>query len=446
MKPNSIKRLALAILLTWLPINALWAQQQRTGGSDGGGGSGYAGQMFERYIVDPTALPSFKTLKPIFDNLDRQDKAVTQDEQWWTNLLKVKTWYLAPVTLKQIGKKTLGVDHIVEEPDQIGRQPSLYAPIWLDSRKYKAHPESQSIDIMHEYIEALYMLQFWPASKMGEVTRARGFEVDEPVPTAEDNKEIDRDMPARPLRPLNQDDYNHIQDMTDWLMKNGATASLKQVDNVFLAHNFDPRLFKPFDDGPGVDLTAQTVSHFLRQSQIRGFPEFNCVSYELDKRDKCTLFFEFPTKEETAGETGMSAVSVRVTLKMGSETVWDRRLFIFGEGTQTAPLEYGLLRFSAVPVITNGHSGERFEHFQMAFKAISVEEKEYVLTGFVRAPRVITRARTSEYGGRVCDALAPHATDLMSDAIYGFSQAADEHSLRLFASGYRSMLEEQSCN
>lgn len=209
------------------------------GTSDSGGGTGVEGKIFESYIVDPTALPAYKQyIQPLLKNI----KSHTQESFEFDRLFKIKTWYIAPVTLNKVAKDSLGLEFIASDTQQIARQ--SMKEVWINKHIFDEMTSKDQADLLlHEMIMSLYFLKFVKFSELCKMSDAIFME-EENSDCAEFSEILDRMMPPEEFKPLNEQDNENIRFVTGWLSRNAQVQiSEKDFYRVLLYKGFDQRLF-----------------------------------------------------------------------------------------------------------------------------------------------------------------------------------------------------------
>lgn len=211
------------------------------GTTDGAGGNGINGKAYEAYIVDPQTLPAYKNIlskkieaiskewnRPILENnLSRKEDA------FFNFMWKTKKWYLAPISLKTLNKKVIGVEFSVEQTEQLAVQTEK--EVWLDSREFEKMTEQEQARLLiHEYVMNLYLMRF--SSVYDSCLQASPFT----ETNCETREEVDKRFPPEEKRDLNREDYANIRAMTDLIMQD---VPAKTIIDSFATKNFDKRYF-----------------------------------------------------------------------------------------------------------------------------------------------------------------------------------------------------------
>jgi hypothetical protein len=211
------------------------------GTTDGAGGNGINGKAYEAYIVDPQTLPAYRNIvgKKIEalskewnrPTLEKDPKA--KEDLFFSFMWKTKKWYLAPISLKSLDKKVIGVEFSVERTEQLAVQTEK--EIWIDSRAFEKMSEQEQARLLtHEYVMNLYLMRF---SSLYDICM-------QVSPFTETNcdtrEEVDKMFPFEAKRDLNNEDYTNIRAMTDLIMQD---APAKAIIDSFAVKNFDKRYF-----------------------------------------------------------------------------------------------------------------------------------------------------------------------------------------------------------
>lgn len=250
---NKCLRLFVGLLVTTyvtLNVNYALAESKKpktardVGTSDGVGGNGFNRKMLESYVFHPEKSPAFtpkiaKILKTIFEDVETKDKGLS--------ILKLKTWYLAPKSLKPIDKKILGVEFINGGIDQIAIQND--SEIWIDSGLFSAMTrEEQSVLILHEVVMTYYLVKFMKFSELCRLME-RAMEYNNCFdPTSATAEQADKLFPPEPLRDLVEKDYQNIRYLTNWLLKQGDKLTMQRFWKVARLSGFDQRFTKPEEE------------------------------------------------------------------------------------------------------------------------------------------------------------------------------------------------------
>lgn len=222
------------------------------GTADAGGGNAIGGRPIESYRVDPTKLDAYiKVLKPKFDfdRADETEEQKKQGEESTRRFINNKNWYIAPINLKTLDNKTLGLSVSKDSTQQLAAQTNN--EIWIDQRLWdKLSLEDQATLIVHEYVMMLYLLRF--ESGISLCKKYFNFQSTESGSsfTCEDlakyNDEEFRwilEPAIEPSRQLEANDYANIRIVTANIM-NANTETLKNnITDMFIKYNFDPRIF-----------------------------------------------------------------------------------------------------------------------------------------------------------------------------------------------------------
>lgn len=213
------------------------------GTSDSGGCNGINNKCLDSYIIDPTQLPAFnKIVKPLLDNIksEKKDGALSTYYQ----VFKMKTWYLAPVSLDEINNDVLGISFVKSNTQQIARQ-SMKA-VWIDSRIFDKMSEvDQGQLLVHEMVMTLYFLRFTSLKELCELTNIISANHNNPscskIPSY-----FEKEMAPEKERPLNDADNEKIRSATGWVFQY-AKNPVNEVEfiNTLNYYGFDKRMFNP---------------------------------------------------------------------------------------------------------------------------------------------------------------------------------------------------------
>jgi hypothetical protein len=206
------------------------------GTTDGNGGNGVDGRMYESYIVDPTELPAFKNV--ILDQLKifeailprsgpdaYTDEDILRQREKAKLLFLGKTWYIAPISLKSLNKKSIGVEFSQENTEQLAIQTEQ--EVWINAEAFnKMTEKDQATLIVHELTMTFYL-----NAQKGNRDFCKMFGApDSNCADIPDNK------PRK--EKLDQTDYQKIRAATNFFMS--ITKDTKYSDITALSASFRP--------------------------------------------------------------------------------------------------------------------------------------------------------------------------------------------------------------
>lgn len=265
-----------------------------TGTSDSGGGTGIDGKVFESYIVDPTQLPAYKQhLEPLLKNI----KSKKQDGARYDQVLKMKTWYIAPVDLSKVSKDVLGVSFMKSATQQIARQ--TQKEVWIDQRIYDQMNGNDQADlILHELVMTMYFFKFMTMSEMCKLAALDSAEK-ENEGCVKDREFFDKTMPPAKAHPLTDQDNENIRFVTGWLKQNAQkTIAEKDFIRILFYKGFDKRLFRPENYGEKppslgeLKISKKEFYQVIRGAELSGHMPEVCFAATNGASKRCKIKFE----------------------------------------------------------------------------------------------------------------------------------------------------------
>lgn len=269
-------------------------------GDLGGGANGINGRPLDSYIKDPRTLPVYiQYLKPIFDHISAEEAAEnarthSQSKDNETSSLAdyfaMKTWYFVPKELSEINQNALGVSFGKDGTQQIAHHRDR--SIWINTLIFdEMAPADQAMTLLHEFVMAMYFMRFKSMAQICDLSRmANPSHKSCPGTSLKFIRAFDLIYPVEPLHPLNADDYEKIRPMTNWLMINGATATISDIKSMFLAYDFDRRFFNvtATRNDPLQITSKEVVAAFSRAKFGRRMPT-RCSGTGNQNLGPCTL-------------------------------------------------------------------------------------------------------------------------------------------------------------
>lgn len=400
------------------------------GTTDGGGGNGLDSKVYESYIVDPTATPAYKeNLAPIFD------KFPIEKGFSWAAFFKVKTWYIAPVELKKLSKETLGVSFSENSTEQLAVQTEK--EIWIEARSFdKTTPKDQASLILHEFVMTLYYLKFKPISELCRLV-AEVSPMSSPC-TGSSNLDVDKIMPAKKPRPLNEEDYWNIRRVTGYILQKGKDLDYEELLKKMIQNGFDQRLFsgKSQDrknQNEQIELDAGIVQDLFIQAKVLNKSPSTCYFFQADKKASCQIDV---SKEEVVLPKfpGYKFKTLKLNISDANSKEVYAQTQVSISGNIHASLSHDTISgddFYFIP-LTNMALSERAVGaayrmtFLLATKEIVNEKEQWRLEAVLSLSGVITKL-LSEAGknGASCEGDVPRALNLSQDSILVAS--SDKH-------------------
>lgn len=307
------------------------------GTTDGNGGNGVNGKIYESYIVNPQELAAYKQIiQPKMESLDKSWNAAEKAEDavpLFNLIWKFKKWYIAPVSLNSLKKKTIGVEFTKENTEQLALQTD--SEVWIDSRlfeKMSITEQAQLLMLMHEYTMNAYLIKFDSIYDLCTLASTRA-ENPEHF-NCGTRAEVDKVMPPEPKRDLNKTDYSRIRYMTSTLLENNSFGTKKDLSNLLLINGFDNRVFKNNVDSSSkseqVDVSANEIVIALKgiaYSQAMNGP---CVGVQSGIEKNCI----FEVKDETpASANGFKVLKISLKDASTQEVLRSSTVSIFDTKT-----------------------------------------------------------------------------------------------------------------
>lgn len=243
------------------------------GTGDSAGGDGINNKVFEKYAVPDIRKTRewVAHIEPIEKHLNSLPKLRNVDaNNLLSTLARLKRWFIAPISLEQIEKSTLGVEFIKDPIQQLALQSDK--SIWIDETLYNMStdpdPKRNNSDLdratlqMHEMMVALYLIRFMPAE---EVCRLLS---EDPRGCGSVNITLILGEPE-PRRKLEKLDYERIRSMTAWMMNNAIhITSQREVFLELYRNSFDPRFFTADPEAPHPSDSGGGNSSFREQPPL----------------------------------------------------------------------------------------------------------------------------------------------------------------------------------
>lgn len=264
------------------------ALTETVGTGDSGGGNAIDLKMLESYIIDPADLQVVKDLVlPALTNTQRDEKTMsfagTNKEKSEvdakqeaiksvSDFFKIKTWYLAPVSLKSLPKEALGVEFTANELQQIAIQTEN--EIWIDSRLFdKMSREEQARLIMHEVVMSMYLLNFYTIEDYCSMTKKINFSKpqkpeEEICGTPANRKAFEKIIKTQPKRKLNGNDYNSIREATAFTLKSADQLNEGLWKRKLKGLNFTSLVTHINPEGSNSNSVASTSEQVIKYFQI----------------------------------------------------------------------------------------------------------------------------------------------------------------------------------
>jgi hypothetical protein len=266
----------------------------------GGNGTNYA--VYESNIKTIENLNIYpQKLKPIFDRFDQVMKDLTQSkEQQVKNvnkkefsyskfLLKWKTWYFTPDKLNALDKEKLGIIFNQEKTQQIAINNKK--EIWIDKNIFDKMTEDNQVDlIIHEFVMNFYFFNFYSfyeictiGTEMGEYNHSD----EENTLSCEHVKNI-KSFQKKQAMSLNEDDYQNIRRVTNWLLKDIQSATPEALYNKLKYNGFNERFYsKATNQNQRIKLTNNDIYKILNKFILTDSFDDHCYIYGKNTKLDC---------------------------------------------------------------------------------------------------------------------------------------------------------------
>lgn len=261
------------------------------GTTDGGGGNGVDGKVFEAYIVKPQELRGYRQyIKPILDKWKNSKSSLTSME--FTTL---KVWYLLPLQMKPIDKETLGVSFAADQTEQLAFQ--TRHEVWIDSTKTAKMNDFEFAKlIIHEMVMGMYLMKFEKYSDVIKSFEKAGGKIEWPR-DAITVEQSDLLLPAEPKRPLNPEDYAAIRRITEVFSQNGMNIDGDEFSRLLLVNGFDKRFFgsdaQKIKAEPIKEVTTEQMIRLLKLQESLGHRIDECRDRQAQLISDCRVNFKF---------------------------------------------------------------------------------------------------------------------------------------------------------
>lgn len=387
---------------------------QAHGTSDSGGGTGVDGKVFESYIVDPTELAAYKqVLAPSLANLvDEKGEPLHLEA-----LMKMKTWYVAPIELEKIGKATLGVSFMNNDTQQIARQTSN--EVWISKPLFDAmNMKAQSELMLHELVMEMYFLKFQRLSELCEPMSAAANQASQCAPDGI-MRLVDQSMPPEKTHPLDEQDNANIRAVTGWLLKN-AQRKISQTEffAALKSKNFDQRIFRTPSTAKAlkdIEITSAQLLSAIQATDLVGTPIANCAGIATGQSAPC--HFQASATKVKLGSVEMGGLHLIVTLKGSAPIEFDvlinEKVSMFLDQDLDNSIVYSTALLNTPPMI---HVGDRVYSGFLNFRRNGDSpQAPLMLNSIVIKPSIVTSIDRSR--DPICEAAAPQANQLRDDGL-----------------------------
>lgn len=407
------------------PIGQRGASQppRQEGTTDGGGGTGFDGKVYESYIVDISKHPAYlKYLSPVFDKLTGQTPTDNQIMiSTWNEMWRMKTWYIAPLKLKKsFSKEVLGYSSSKDDYEiyAVNREREIV----IDKGYFDKMNEREQADIIqHEIVMSVYFLKFKKMSDLCVVLK-NAFKNDS---NCEETKQIDELFPAVPARALTEKDNVNIRTMTGVLLNPGGRTP-KEIVAKFVENEFDERLFQMDwserlgSSSEAEELKIGELEKIIVSAKVLNQLPNHCTFITSVKGGPCKLEF---LQNLTSPLRGQDLPAFGFRISYNGDVIYNERGYSQGSHFATKTFDPISKRFlymiPLTPVyIDNPKVGDAY---RMMILFASKDDRGFRFEGVAVLPSVITSvtikdpsAALKEY---VCTADAPTPTKLSEDRL-----------------------------
>ncbi|UYL10211.1 hypothetical protein B9G69_006415 [Bdellovibrio sp. SKB1291214] len=337
------------------------AGSQMDGTTDGNGGNGVNGKMYESYIVNPLDLPAYKNILAqkfeALTNLEKDPQKAEITKKWLNLLFESKTWFLAPVSLKSLSKKTLGVEFIEGSTEQLALQTEN--EVWIDAKAFAQMSEiEQATLITHEFLMTSYLFNM-KSEKEKCLKYQTIAEFQASLCNTLDSTEKKVELATK--------DYNRIRKATSLVMNMSANPTandLKGFNNIFDDDSSDYQLSKDKEQ----EIPAEKIIAFLKKAKWAKSLNGTCRGIKTNTHAKCSFDVNFlenntvqivVTNEDTKEvlRNFQARVSKTVANVMEKHNGQNKILAIYGVATQSYLVEEGATQDS-LDLIVNAEGTE----------------------------------------------------------------------------------------
>lgn len=381
------------------------AQQQHTEGTtDGAGGNGTNGKIYESYIVDPQSLPAYKNI--LEAKIKAMDKlqmdayrlnGIQDPESIYSLSWNLKKWYLAPVSLKTLDKKTLGIEFTNEKTEQLALQTE--SEIWIDSRLFeKMSLEEQANLLAHEYVMSLYLFKFQNLNDICMSARSVSAHPENYDCKNNLSSEDSIIVSGESKRPLDKSDYARIRSLTSTIVSK-EFSSQKHLVDTFLGLGFDKRIFIVNQDPKSkekISFSNEELIASLKRAVYSQKLDGKCQGIQSGATSTCKV--EIQDTRQSNGLPGL-----KVILKDAATSQVIRSVVITDNNSagsydfEIPNLEFEITEFEVLPKNEGGLFG--------SVKVLLTKEDKDMpaeVTGLVFTTNVVTSSKEVNQNGNKC--------------------------------------------
>lgn len=291
-----------------------------SGTGDSGGGNAIDFKMLESFIIDPTELDATKErVLPALINTykdedtknfvgnenlpskNSEDEALNEAKKISMDLFKIKTWYLAPVSLKQLPKEVLGIEFTESNLQQIAIQTEN--EVWIDSQLFgQMNKQEQARLIMHELVMSLYLLNFANIEDICTIAKKINFKESKTNNYSCDNPEYKNSLAKlinpQPKRKLNGNDYNSIREATSFIFNHTETMSENLWKRKLKSLKFDSiyTFQSKTTKSSSKKISKEEFMSYFKTAELTNKLPSHCHFSTLKETVPCHLQFEYLNK------------------------------------------------------------------------------------------------------------------------------------------------------
>ncbi len=232
----NLKKVFIALFIAFFINNLLLLNfskaQEANGTTDTGGGNAISGQMLDSKIWSPEeTVPFKKYLKGIYK------KFLRYNSNNKSTFINFKEWYFLSNSLPKIDDSILGVT-LNKRSQQVAIQRLIN--IQVDSDIYNSmSSKDQAWVILHETVMMIYLTQFLTYEEYLKRQLHIFVKVELPPLKSLIMQLLSEQLwQSFPPRPLNNQDYENIRHITNWLFINGSKKSKDDFYNEAIRYNF----------------------------------------------------------------------------------------------------------------------------------------------------------------------------------------------------------------
>lgn len=287
------------------------------GTGDVGGGNGLDNKVLESYRVNIFETEAYKKiLKPKMDLRISSDKAEDKQEEGKEDAFK--TWYIAPLKLKRIDNKILGLSFTEDRTQQLAVQTKN--EVWINKDTWEKMTLEQQADLLaHEIMMILYMSKFEDEESLCKKSSS-------PEICAAWFGSASSEHNTEKPRPLNEEDYQNIRSATVWMMSLKDPYTDDEFNKKLYSLGFDSRFFRPKKDEATQEQIKRMTNQRLTFNEILGLIIRNFQKGQF--QDQCISSLDgygsrFPCKFKLKAGDFSSRFTSSPWVKLDSFYQWD---------------------------------------------------------------------------------------------------------------------------